>query len=179
VLIATFATPALAIDEAARTLLAEQARPVRITNPDWVRQPSAEDISAYYPKAARRAKIQGSAAIMCEVSADGGLQRCRVISEGPEGEGFGRAALGMVGLFEMRPAMVGERPIHGGVVRIPMRFVIPENDEGLAVNIAVGITLLFAVIGLIASVLFGNALVQRRIASRRVVQHERGSIESL
>jgi TonB family protein len=137
--------------------------PAQISQPDWVKRPSSDDIWAYYPKAAYEAKIQGSAMLMCRVSGDGGLSACRVISEGPEGEGFGRAALGMSGLFEMRPMMINGHALSGGVVRIPVRFVIPKQSDSPAAVAGAVVVCVLAIVGFAALVLLGQRLFQRGV----------------
>lgn len=149
---------------------AQNAQPFEVVKPAWVTRPSASDISAYYPKAAFEAKSQGSAMLTCRVSADGGLYACRVISEGPEGEGFGKAALNMTGLFEMRPMKIDGRPIEGAVVKIPFRFVMPPQPDGLGPAIAVGVICVLAVVGFGALVLLGQRLVQRWTASQKLAR---------
>ncbi len=146
---------------------APNARPFEVVKPAWVTRPSASDISDYYPKAAFASKSEGSAMLSCRVSAEGGLYACRVISEGPEGEGFGKAALNMTGLFEMRPMKIGGRPIEGAVVKIPFRFVIPPQPDNLGPAIALGVICVLAVVGFAALVLLGRRLVQSWTASRR------------
>lgn len=147
---------------------APNPQPFEVLQPNWIRQPSASDIEAYYPKAALLSKSQGSAMLRCRVSADGGLYACRVISEGPEGEGFGKAALNMTGLFDMRPMKIGGRPIDGAFVKIPVRFVIPPPSEGPGIAIAVGVFCVLAAVGFGALVLLGQRLVQRWLASRQL-----------
>jgi TonB family protein len=143
--------------------------PAQISQPDWVKRPSPEDIWAYYPKAAYESKIQGSAMLRCRVSEEGGLSACRVISEGPEGEGFGRAALGMSGLFEMRPMTVNGHALSGGVVRIPVRFVIPKEPDTSPWALAAAVVLcVLAAVGFAALVLLGQRLFKRSIGQRTV-----------
>lgn len=62
-------------------------RPTTISNPSWSRPPTPR-----FPGAARLLRItDGSAELSCTVTADGSLQRCRVLSETPRGAGFGTA----------------------------------------------------------------------------------------
>jgi len=47
----------------------------------------------YYPAHARANEIEGRATVNCRVTAKGKLERCLVVAESPEGEGFGAATL--------------------------------------------------------------------------------------
>lgn len=102
-----------------------------VTNPDWLRRPSGDDVANDYPKAAARRGLGGRATITCHVLATGDLSHCFVRSEEPEGAGFGAAALKMSRLFKMRPKAIDGRPVEGGTVTIPIRFTI-DNSAGQA-----------------------------------------------
>jgi len=125
----TLATPAAALLPAARdtappAVVAPQA-PVEITNPDWRRKPSPEDIAQYYPEAAGEAGVSGRATIACRVTAAGRLQGCAIVSEEPAGYEFGQAAIRMSAGFRMAPMQLDGRAVSGGLVRIPIRFGAP------------------------------------------------------
>jgi len=104
----------------------EPAKPAAIQNPDWLRRPSADDMARFYPDRAERMNIEGRATIACTVDAKGALQACGVVSETPDDQDFGQAALRMSKLFRMRPMTVDGEPVAGGTVRIPIRFVLPQ-----------------------------------------------------
>lgn len=107
----------------AMALFAAQAgEPPTITNPSWERRPSAGDFERYYPSAVLNAGRGGRAVTQCDVGADGLLEHCVTIEETPVGNGFGDAALKMMGLFKMRPQLRNGVPVAGGVVRIPITF---------------------------------------------------------
>ena len=99
--------------------------PPSIVNPEWLRKPTGEDLTQYYPEAAQREALDGRATISCAVSEAGDVERCSVISESPEGYGFGQAALKLSPLFKMRPKSQDGIPVEGSV-RIPIVFRIPE-----------------------------------------------------
>ena len=108
-------------------------RPSVITMPDWVAKPRAEDLTAFYPKAAARMSRSGQATIQCQVNVEGLLVGCAAISEQPAGEGFGDAAVGMAGKFKMRPMTRDGTAVAGGVIRIPIRFETPRSLPSLQV----------------------------------------------
>lgn len=105
----------------------EPPRPSVITNPDWRRRPSGEDLARYYPDRAARMEVEGSATISCSVTARGTLESCSIVSETPDNMGFGDAAMRMSRLFQMRPQTRDGQPVSGGTVRIPIRFNLPEG----------------------------------------------------
>lgn len=96
-----------------------------ITSPDWVRKPTQSEMRASWPYEAAQKGIGGRAVIQCSVDVQGLLQGCTVVSETPEGSGFGGSALLLAGSFKMKPKMVNGRPVAGGVVRIPIVFGDP------------------------------------------------------
>jgi hypothetical protein len=53
----------------------------------------APSVLAYYPPAALAAGISGVASISCASTEHGGFTDCRLVSETPDGQGFGAAAL--------------------------------------------------------------------------------------
>ena len=105
----------------------EPPRPSVITNPDWARKPSGEDIARYYPDRALRMEVEGRATLSCTVSARGTLEGCAVVSEDPADQDFGAAALRMSKLFKMRPQTKDGAPVEGGTVRIPLSFRLPKE----------------------------------------------------
>jgi protein TonB len=105
----------------------EPPRPSVITNPDWQRKPSGEDIARYYPERAQRMNVEGRATISCQVSAKGTLESCSLVSEDPSDQDFGSAAMRMSKLFRMKPKTADGAPVEGGTVRIPIRFQLPKG----------------------------------------------------
>ncbi|MDQ0463268.1 TonB family protein [Caulobacter ginsengisoli] len=98
----------------------------RITSPDWTRRPSGEDLEKVYPARARTLSLSGKAIISCDVTSLGTLVYCSLISETPEGEGFGEAALKVTSKFRMKPLARDGSPVGGGTVRIPILFHPPD-----------------------------------------------------
>lgn len=94
-----------------------------ITKPDWLRKPSGEDLANVWPAEASKKGVGGKATIACTVNISGTLRDCKVVSETPEGLGFGPAALMLSGSFQMKPQTVDGKPVAGAEVRIPLSFV--------------------------------------------------------
>lgn len=110
---------------------APEPPPSVITEPEWVKRPSAEEFASLYPKPASRENVEGLAVMECTVDAAGQMTLCRILDESPLGFGFGEAALKMAKSFRMRPLTKGGNSSAGGVIRIPIRFRLPrvEGDD--------------------------------------------------
>jgi TonB family protein len=101
----------------------EAGLPSSVVGPKWERRPSAADVERYYPEKARRQQVSGRAAISCTVNAGGGLVDCKVVEDFPAGFGFGEAVLRMSSLFKLSPVLKDGRPVEGGTIKIPLRFL--------------------------------------------------------
>jgi protein TonB len=95
---------------------------VGITPPAWVRKPTGEDIARVYPERAVRAGHNGDVLMKCQVTAEGMLADCAIVSEAPAGDHFGDAALKLSRLFRMRPMVKDGAPVVGGSISIPIHF---------------------------------------------------------
>ncbi len=85
------------------------------------RLPASEYFSSSYPANAMRKGLGGKAVLECAVNRDGGLDRCKVVSETPTGWGFGDAALGLSpGILATKglPDVDGARP----TIRFPVTW---------------------------------------------------------
>ena len=91
-----------------------------ISNPDWMRKPTQEEMIHFWPAASGASS--GKTVIDCVVSSRGLLERCALDSETPLGHGFGGAALAMSATFIMRPMTVDGMPVGGSRVSIPIAF---------------------------------------------------------
>ncbi len=101
-----------------------------VVEPNWSVRPNFIDIMRYYPEMAQRRNIGGQAMVACYVPVEGPLDGCRVVSEAPEGLGFGEAALAAARTFSMRPKTIDGQPVPGGVVVIPINFSTPTSGAG-------------------------------------------------
>lgn len=101
--------------------------PADTDRPDWLRQPTAEDVQSVLPVGARGS---GEARIRCRVAASGLLTDCAVVAETPAGQGFGAAALALAPRFQMRPRTVDGRPVDGDSVIVPIRWRGEPNTAG-------------------------------------------------
>lgn len=100
---------------------------VPITNAEWARRPSPDDIARYYPERAQRLGQGGKAIIECTVSSTWTLENCSVVYEDPHDGEFGSAMLRMSRLFRIA-AVDGEgQPTVGRRVRVPVVFQPPKE----------------------------------------------------
>ncbi len=61
-------------------------------------RPLADKLNTYYPRTAARDDIEkGMATVECALRGDGRMTHCRILSEQPNGEGFGNATLDIIG----------------------------------------------------------------------------------
>ena len=78
-------------------------------------------MKAYYPEAAQRARVEGTALVDCAILPDGYVDDCKLVSEEPAGFGFGAKALEMAPLFKMKsPVTPGARSV------IPLKFKLSQ-----------------------------------------------------
>jgi TonB family protein len=101
-----------------------------VTNPDWLRRPTAEEFANYYPRVASTTGIGGHVSLECEVLTSGLVVNCLVRSETPLGMHFGDAAVALAKYFQMKPMTRDGVPVAGGKVLIPVGFLVPDNDDG-------------------------------------------------
>ncbi|RSB42440.1 MULTISPECIES: TonB family protein [Brevundimonas] len=106
----------------------EPPKPVPvITQPDWVRKPTADQLMRAYPSAAEARGIGGVAELSCLVRVDGSLTGCSVTSETPGNQGFGRAAVSLSRYFRLSPRTVDGQAVDGARVTMAIRFDLPKD----------------------------------------------------
>lgn len=110
------------------TVTPEPPKPVPvITQPDWVRKPTADQLMRAYPSAAEARGIGGVAELSCLVRVDGSLTGCSVTSEAPGNQGFGRAAVSLSRYFRLSPRTVDGQAVDGARVTMAIRFDLPRD----------------------------------------------------
>lgn len=82
--------------------------------------PTAEDVQQTYPPGAIADRTPGRAVIRCNVAPDGLLGGCDVVSETPEGRGFGEAAVLLASKMRANASDELDREI-----TLPVRFEPP------------------------------------------------------
>ncbi|MDR6627655.1 TonB family protein [Caulobacter segnis] len=98
-------------------------------NPNWLRKPTAQDIANVFPKKALADGVGGKAVIGCDVTVEGFLQNCKVLSESPKDYAFGAAGLQITPQLRMTPMMRGGKPAPGGTVEIPINWGEPARGS--------------------------------------------------
>lgn len=99
------------------------------TEADWLKPPTPEDLMAVFPRGALQKGLGGKALLACQVSPQGALFDCSVVSESPAGAGFGGAAIALTPQMLMKPATRDGKPVVGAV-RLPINFKAPDAPTG-------------------------------------------------
>jgi TonB family protein len=110
----------------------EPAAPSRL-QPDWLAEPSFQDLAKAYPPEALKQGVNGRTQISCSVEADGRLSACAVISETPSGMGFGQASLSLADRFRMKPEAARAAVAGGPKVTVPIRWAMVTSPDWLTI----------------------------------------------
>lgn len=85
------------------------------SGPRFLRGPSNAELARLHPSQARGGlfggRVGGEGVIHCRIGLDQRLERCRIVSETPEGRGFGVAALQAAGFYRFDPPRRGGRAL--------------------------------------------------------------------
>ena len=113
--------PAAATGEPAASPVSVQTPPAEITRVTWAQHP----MPMYPAAAAANGVDSGTAVLSCVVEADGRASDCTVLSESPEGQGFGDAALASMERAKFSPTLM-ETATAGARARFTIRFRLAE-----------------------------------------------------
>jgi TonB family protein len=94
--------------------------------PEFIASVPKDKMRAAFPKTAT---VTGRAVLDCFATADGHLNRCRVAREFPEGQGFGEAALSVVGYERIKPRDDNGTTVEGRPVRTNLEFLAPGDSN--------------------------------------------------
>jgi periplasmic protein TonB len=100
--------------------------PAVISRPNWIRQPTGEQLARVFPDRALQRGVAGTASLNCLVEVSGRVTDCRITGETPGGYGFGRAAQSVSRYFQISPQTVNGAA-QGSRVAINMRFNLPQD----------------------------------------------------
>jgi len=109
---------------AGMTLPQSAIDPRMVTNPNWKKLPSADDLAQFVPSSMTNGKVK----LLCFVTLQGLMDRCRVMSEYPAGSGLGAAALHITQFFLMTPRLLDGVPTANAEVVIPVAFSNPSGQ---------------------------------------------------
>jgi protein TonB len=106
--------------------------PEEIAQPQWLRQPSPQQILAAYPRAASRMRTRrnGKATVSCKVTENGTLRECAIVGETPEKLRFGDAAMSLTSLYQMKPVLPNGAQVTGAKVKVEIAFTAPQSQIG-------------------------------------------------
>lgn len=103
------------------------ALPPAVTNPEWLRRPTPDEVQSRYPSKASKDWVEGKVVLQCVVLVTGKLDRCTVLSEAPVDYDFAGGALSLSRLIEMRPGTV-DGVAEESLVNIPIEFRLPITN---------------------------------------------------
>jgi hypothetical protein len=84
-------------------------------------------MSRYYPERALRMGQSGRSAVRCKVTDEGKLNACFVVSETPDGWGFGLAELRLTALLRVTPPTAASPPYDERSFVLPMNWNLPGH----------------------------------------------------
>lgn len=114
----------MATDEVGAVTSAAPAKPVMITDPVWIRRPSAGDLARFYPPRAMTLNARGSAKVRCVLSETGALLDCVILQETPSGMGFGDATVKMAKFMKAKTTNDSGESLVGAYVEFSMNYAM-------------------------------------------------------
>lgn len=96
---------------------------------EWARDATWEEIYAFHPLGARRAKKSGVVELRCLATMKQRLKACRVAAESPKGWEFGRAALSLAPQLRVLPRKENGVEVDNSRVYFKIRFDMPREKE--------------------------------------------------
>jgi TonB family protein len=100
--------------------------PVKSTPVQIEKVPTNDELAELYPDRALRLEKSGSATIRCTVSAQGLPSDCLIVTEEPEGYGFGDAGVRALHKFVLKAATSNGRPTDGATFKTTINFTLAE-----------------------------------------------------
>ena len=99
----------------------------RLVAPQWVSTLDAANLTVVFPREAVAAGVsRGGGVLKCRATHEGRLAECQVISESPEGLGFGQAVLKAADFMAMNPWSMDGAPVDDAVIQVPITLALPE-----------------------------------------------------
>lgn len=97
-----------------------------VTRPaDWLWRPFPQQLDRFFPERAMRQEVGGAATVSCTAEVDRKLTGCQMVSESPEGFGFGDATIRASRLFLFIPAVINGQFV-SSQVRLPITWSPPS-----------------------------------------------------
>jgi hypothetical protein len=108
------------------------AAPANFVRSKIIRRPPREALAKLFPEAASRAGVSGVATASCVVSASTQLEHCKIVSESPQGYGFGDALLKILTLYRVRPPTLNGQPLANDGFALQFSFqALPRSASSL------------------------------------------------
>jgi len=88
----------------------------------WTQRPEGSDFAEVYPAQARRRTQDGRVVLECVANDKGRMTQCTVLSQEPEGMGFGEAGLKLAHLFRVKTTTSSGQSVVGAKITVPLEF---------------------------------------------------------
>jgi protein TonB len=102
-------------------------RPLLASQVQWDQSPTDQDLEQFFPARALDAERGGTAAMVCGINDDGTLTNCAIVSEDPDGVGFGAATIRAAALYRLHMTDAIRAALHkdGVTVTVPINWGAP------------------------------------------------------